>query len=253
MQLETNAAPGAAAELPAPVVVDETTVAPEATNPQDESQQPETTPEPERDQSDKALKALQRRIDKRTAALYQERAQREQLARELAELKGQYQQPEQQQQPDPVQLAREIARIERVTERSNQIAASGEKAFPDFREAVITLAQEVGPLYEPNGKPTPLMDAVLDSDAPHALLYHLGKNPELAADLADLSPTQQARRLARIEMEMGSKPAPPARSKAPAPLSPVRPSPGPKAEGEMSDAEWMQARLKQRIAALRGQ
>ena len=119
-------------------------------------------------------------------------------------------------------LAREIAQVERVTEKANTVAADGAKRFGDsFGKAVQTVAAEVGQMFERSGKPTPLGEAILSSDDPAALINHLGSNPEIAADLADLTPIQQARKLARIEIDM-SKPRETKQSLAPKPITPAR-------------------------------
>jgi hypothetical protein len=95
------------------------------------------------------------------------------------------------------------------------------------------------------------MEVVLESDKPEALLYHLGKNPDLAAELTDLSPTQLARKLDRIERDMASA-LKPKSSNAPKPLEPVK---GVASDSELgpnlSDAEWMRRREAQ-IKAARG-
>lgn len=236
MTQETIAAPGAAAELPAPVVAETPEVA--SPEPAADTSQPatESVQEPTEAERDKALRAMQRRIDKRTADLYRERAKLELAERKLQEYE---QRPSEEPQQDPIKLAREIARLEKVQERSNAIANEGAKAFPDFREAVVALAQEVGALYDQRGAPMPLMEAILDSDIPAKVLYHLGRNPDIAADLADLTPTQQARRIARLEVEL-SKPATQQVSKAPQPLTPVKSGGNVvKDESAMTDAEWI--------------
>lgn len=198
---------------------------------QPELAEPETTEEqtddkPEADARDKAVRNLQRRVDRLTAAKYQTQASAEQAQREAETLRqrlAQYEQPEEQKDraPDPIALAKEIARIERVTEKANSIAKDGGKRFSDFQSALQTVNREAGALFDQYGRPTGLGEAVLDADDPAALLHHLGSDPDLAAEFADLTPTQQARRLTRLEIEL-SKPKEPTRSSAPKPITPVK-------------------------------
>lgn len=186
--------------------------------------EPESNEAAERDEPAKVLKRMERRIDRLTAARYQAEARAEQAAAEAAQLRARFQQeqPQQAEQQDPVVLAREIAHVERVTEKANNIAADGKGRFGDsFGKAVQTVAAEVGQLFERTGKPTPLGEAILSSDDPAALIHHLGSNPDIAADLADLTPIQQARKLARIEINM-SKPRETKQSQAPKPITPAR-------------------------------
>lgn len=65
-------------------------------------------------------------------------------------------------------------------------------------------------------------DAILGSDAPTLIMYHLGKNPDEARRISNLSPLDAAREIGRIEARLT---APKARTEtsAPAPVNPVRP------------------------------
>ena len=215
MTEENNGSPVAEPELPATEVPAQETP---------EVAAPENDEAAERDDPTKVVKRMERRIDRLTAARYQAEARAEQAAAEAAQLRARFQQeqPQQAEQQDPVVLAREIAHVERVTEKANNIAADGKGRFGDsFGKAVQTVAAEVGQLFERTGKPTPLGEAILSSDDPAALIHHLGSNPDIAADLADLTPIQQARKLARIEIDM-SKPRETKQSQAPKPITPAR-------------------------------
>lgn len=215
-----------------------TQTAPEVVTPevneakQDDEQKADASKE---DDAEKARRAMQRRIDKRTADLYRERAQNEQLAQRLAALEGRISgEPEQQAKDvDPHALAREIATVERVTEKANSIAQDGEKRFKDgFRSALETVAEEAGPLFNQRGLPTALGEAILESDDAAALLHHLGTNPDLAAELNGLSPTQLGRRIERFEAQMKAKPQPKPVSKAPEPARPISAS---RSSGNLAD------------------
>ena len=199
--------------------------APEVAAPEVEAkQEPADTESPKEDDAEKARRAMQRRIDKRTADLYRERAEKEQLAQRLAEIESRLSgKPEQQSEPvDPIALAREIATVEKITEKSNSVAKEGEKRFgAEFGQAVAAVTEEAGALFDRKGLPTAIGEAILDAEDPAALLHHLGKNPDLAADLQGLSPARLGRRIAQIEAQMSAKPAPKPVSGAPAPVKPI--------------------------------
>lgn len=103
----------------------------------------------------------------------------------------------------------------------------------------------------------PMAEAIAESDDGPALAYHLGKNPEIAARIAELSPLAAARELGRIEGRLAderAKPKPAPVSKAPPPAPKiegadastiaVKPT-DPESDKALSDAEWMRQRNKQ--------
>lgn len=229
MSTETQVAPDAATQINASAP----TETPEVVEPEASTeQQPDEPQEPEVDPREKAVKSLTRRVDRITAARYQAEARAQQAAQEAEALRqrlAQYEQQEapQQRQPDPIALAREIAQLEKVTDRSNAVHKEGTKRFEAFDKALNVVIEEAGPLVvpvapgAPIGRPTALGEAILDAEDPAAVLHHLGNNPDLASELHGLTPTQIARRIARIEMEL-AKPKEPKQSAAPRPISPVK-------------------------------
>jgi hypothetical protein len=246
---QPQVAPDAATEIPA---------SEELANETPDIATPETTEDPleqtatQDDPADKSLKRMERRINRVSAARYQAEAVARQAREESEALKArlaQYEQPaqspRQQQQVDPMALAREIAHVERVTEKSNDIVRVGQKSHQDFMPTVKVLAEEVGELFDEVGRPKPVMEAVLDSDKPAELLYFLGKNPDLASELVGLSPAQLGRRIARLETQMAEQ-AKPKTSAAPRPLDPVRGgSSDNELRSDLSTDEWMRRREKQ--------
>lgn len=248
MTTETTVSPVAETQNQAPEVVANT---PEVTTPEAGAEAAEavevTTQEQSESEADKALKRMQRRIDKRTADVYRERAEKDQLARRLAELEAQsgtnVRPPE---QADPQVLAREIARVDRYREQAEQIVNSGSKAYPDYMVALRELAREVGDFVKPNGAPSDFMDVVLEVvDKPADLLYHLGKNPDLAEELTDLSPLKLAKRLDRIERELAAKSSTKPGS-APRPLEPVKPKATDSGlNSDLPVEEWMKRRERE--------
>lgn len=225
MSTESLVSPAAETQNPAAATETPDVVTPEAVgDAQDTPEQTEGDSQPDT----KALERMQRRIDKRTADVYRERARAEQLAQRLAELEAKSGQSEQPQDKgktaDPVELAKQIARQERFNETADQLVSEGTKKHKDFKDALANLATEVGPFVQ-NGLPSPFMEAVLevadDTKQRYELMYHLGKNPEVAEELAGLSPLKLATRLDRIQRELAEA-SRPKTSSAPKPLAEVR-------------------------------
>jgi hypothetical protein len=191
---------------------------------------------------------MQRRIDRKHAAAATAMAENAYLKQQLDELRGTGKTEQKQETADPVALAREMSRIERFTEKANSLVAEGSKKHANYMGALKDLAAEVGDFVKPNGAPSPFMEVVLEvAEKPSALLYHLGKNPDLASELADLSPIQLAKRLDRIERDLDAKPK---TSNAPKPLEPVKGTATDSDLGSgLSDTEWLrrrEAQLKER-------
>jgi hypothetical protein len=242
MDLENPVSPDAETQNPAP----ETDVNPEAVTPETAPEETDQPGKDEADPRDKAVKSLTRRVDRVTAARYQAEAraqEAEKRAQEAMQRLAQYEQPQEQPNgPDPLTLAKEIARIERVTDKANTIAKDGAKRFDNFQTALQVIAKEAGPLFDQVGRPTGLGEACMSADDPAAVLHHIGSDPDLAAELADLTPIQQARRIARLEIEL-SKPKEPPRSNAPKPIAPVKAKASPEGlADELSTDEWMARR-----------
>ena len=241
-------------------VLPEPTLTAQEPAPTPEVAAPETVETPEAhedqpDESDKSLKRMERRIQRLTAAKYQTLAEAQQAKAETETLRqklAQYEQPTSEPSgPDPVALAREISKIEKIAERSNAIAKDGGARFTNFERAVQAVAQEIGPLFDRVGRTTGLGEAVLSADDPAAVLHAIGTDSDLAGELAEMTTIQQVRRIAKLETELG-KPAEPKASTAPKPIAPVKGAgSGTKDPAQMSDAEFAQWR-KEQIKARRG-
>ena len=180
--------------------------------------------------ADKASKALQRRIDRLTREKYQLRAENDQL-RTPRQVDEDHPLNEADVETRAQQLAREITERNEFNARCNDVFDKGQKASKKFTESLQEFAEEVGPIFDKKGNPSTVMAAVLDADEPHKLIIYLAGKPDLSAELADLSPSRQIRRIAQIEKEMGEdKPKP---STAPKPVQPAKgtgadPEPDPK-------------------------
>ena len=240
MNTETQVSPDAETQNPAPETAIET---PEVATPET---QVEAAPEPtEAEKHQRTLQRMEQRLNRKhaQAAAAAERAQM--LEQRLAQYEAR---PQQEQQPvlDEQAIthkALEIAKVARVAEQSNTVYTEGKKAFPDFDTALKVVIEEAGPLIDQKGLPTALGQVVLEADKPAAVLHYLGQNPDVAAELADLTPTQMARRMARIESDLSAKPK---TSAAPQPLKPVKPA---AVTNELSPDlpvdEWMKRREKE--------
>lgn len=229
MELQNTVSPGEDTLNPAPELTADN---PEVAEP--ESGEAETQDEKQaEDPHAKTVQRMERRLGRVTAARYQAEARAQQLEAQLQALQQREQQyepqQEHQQQADPVALARVLRDLDKVTEKSNQVASEGKKRFGDvFSNAVAQVIEEAGPLVVPVapgaqiGRPTPLGEAILEADDPAAVLHYLGTNPDAASELHGLSAIQVARKIAKIEAEL-SKPSALKVSNAPKPISPTKP------------------------------
>jgi hypothetical protein len=254
MATESQVSPGEETQNTAPEVVEQTT---EVTTPK--TVETKTDENPEEDETQKSIKRLQRRIDKRTADVYRERARAEQLAAELEQLRSKQvpdEQPNEHAKEDIEKLVELKAEAKEFAKVAERIVQSGKKAEPDFVNKLNDLRSEVGDFVQPNGLPSPFMKAVLDvcednGSQPEKLMLHLAKNPDVAADLADLPVIKLAARLDRIERGL-SEPQP-KQSSAPKPLEPVKPKPISSLEPSDNDSitDWVK-KERARLAAKRG-
>lgn len=221
------------------------TAAPEVVTPE---ATPEVDPaEAEKLERDKSIRRMERRIDRKHAEAAEAKARVSYLEEQLRQ---QAPRPTEE-EPAPVtrvqfeqavaERAKELSRIGRFNDQCDAIAAKGKKEFPDFTDTISSLSADL-PLFDGRGQPTAAMQIVLEADNPSALLHYLGKNPDIASELADLTPIQLARRLDRIEREMKPTRSP---SSAPKPLEPVKGT-AKSDEPPINDtARWIEWSMKQ--------
>lgn len=251
MNTETEAQVSTAPETQIPEAAAESVVAEQrptdGVEPSDAK--PETKPV-EKTAEQKELEYLRRKAtkaDRNNARLYQE-------AQEYKKRVEQYERSQPKQEREQIQIdpqeveriigtkAQEIAHANSLIDKCNQLAARGGKEFSDWADCLNALNEEV-PLLGQHSIPTPFMQEVLDADDPAALVRYLGQNPDIASELADLSPTKLARRLDRIERDMKQKPQP---SSAPAPIEPVKSTASKAMPDPEKDTEgWIAMRNKQ--------
>jgi hypothetical protein len=196
--------------------------------------------------AEKAAKKLERRVGRLTAKHYQTAAELEHSRRAPPADESEDARDQRQLQEHISTAARQQVEAERFTAKCNDVFDAGTKADPKFGDAFKAVSDEVGGLMTPKGGSTPLLDAILDSDQPHKLISHLAENPDLAAELADMSPVRQLKRLGQIEKEMAapkSTPEPSAAAKPVKPVTPAAPSGAPDAKKD--PAAWIAWRNKQ--------
>lgn len=244
MATELLVSPDAETQNPAPEVVEDTPTTTEA------DANPDAEGEAKADDPAKTIERMQRRIDKKHAAAAAARAEAALLRQQLEQLQGK---PKDEPTEDVEKRAELIAERRVFDAAADAIVSKGKAKEKDFLPALEDLATEVGPFVQANGLPSKFMRAVLDvSETPHELLYYLGKNPDLAADLADLPVTKLAAKLDRIERELKDK-ATPKSSSAPKPLEPVKTKPSSSLLPQDNDSvdDWLK-KERARLSAKKG-
>jgi len=258
------------AESPADTEAVEETPEPvdEETQSEPKEAEKEANQEGERKQNPKLEKRFSEITKQREEA--RQEAQRERQARvdleqRLAAMEQQ-RQPQQQsyvdQEPQPSQFAdafeyakalAEFSTEKALAERDRQVAQLREQEaqqkiiqswaqkvqeakadLPDFDDLVASSDVVVN---------NAVRDAILESDVGPKILYHLAENNDLAKRIASLSPNAALREIGRLEARFDVKTdtkqtAPVVRSKAPAPIQPIRGGQG-QADVPMSaNGEW---------------
>lgn len=116
-----------------------------------------------------------------------------------------------------IQQGEKIAQQMRLQDRQREFhdgLSDARAAYPDFDEAFkIAVSPQV--------VSQPLSEMILESERPHDLAYHLGKNPQLARQLSSMTPVQAAREIGRLEAAIAASKTP-TPTKAPDPIRPVR-------------------------------
>lgn len=115
------------------------------------------------------------------------------------------------------QEVHEQTAVEQFNAACNRTFEEGSKEFPDFIDARNTLVETLGD--ELRSKPA-FLEAITELPNGHKVFYELGKNPEEAERILQLSPIKMAIEIAKLS-EKSAKPAPPKSvSKAPPPVKP---------------------------------
>lgn len=142
----------------------------------------------------------------------------------------------------------ETARFQTITAHKEREAEFAKKV-PDYFEIA-----HYAPITDS------IAEIVMESEMSAELAYHLGKNRQVALNLARLPPLQQAREIGRIEAKLAAKPTPAATSAAPPPAPKLggasdagagNAKPDSPDSDKLSDAEWTRRR-NQQLAKRRG-
>lgn len=110
--------------------------------------------------------------------------------------------------------ARELDRVDVIEDLRDRIKVAQEH-LPDYQQSLASLQQKVGDL---SGA---VLEEIGESEKGEYILYHLAKNPSLAASLNRMSERDVAREIARLESRV-SLPQPKKQTQAPAPLTPLK-------------------------------
>ena len=118
----------------------------------------------------------------------------------------------------PVAQQREQEAQQKIIQSWAQKVQEAKADLPDFDDLVASSDVVVN---------NAVRDAILESDVGPQILYHLAENNDLAKRIASLSPNAALREIGRLEAKFDVKvdtkqTAPVVRSKAPAPIQPIR-------------------------------
>lgn len=222
----------------------------ESTAPETEAEKPAPA---EASPTDWAERRIHRLAEQKATA----RAEADYLERQTAELKARlakYETPTEapaEKPVDPYVLAEQIAarRIQQETfgRAADALVAKGHDAYtPAEFDGAVRRLQGLGAIFADGGEPSDVLSAVLECDAPHEVLFHLGAHPDVAEDMVAMSPRALIRAMAKLEAKLVAAPAKPV-SKAPAPVRPV--SGTGRSSEPISDRDdistWMRKREKQ--------
>lgn len=196
---------------------------------------------------------VQKRIDKVVRQREDEKRKREALERELAEFKAAKEESAKPKQPvesdfetyDDYLTAldkfdesakqdapKEDANKDEQKDKSDQDA---EPQLTDSQKSALGVLQErltevskpddfddvaLNPEVSITGD---MLEGLAECDNPEAVMYHLGKNMELASEISGKTPAQQMREIAKLDLTVKIKPPKPAKTtNSPDPISPVR-------------------------------
>lgn len=215
-----------------------------------------TQPKPEDKEKQDEFKRLRRRNEKLLQDRASERARAEALSAEVERLKQAQaaKEDDEDDKPakaeDPRKLAEQLVTARETAAATKRILKEASGKFPEFEKNIAELVEEVGPLIDgKTGAPSPLLEAVFDSESSAEVLNYLGENPEVAAELMGLSQARIGRRIAKIESDLAAK-AKPKTSAAPKPLAPVKPAAQPQVDpAKLTDKQWAEMRRKERERA----
>lgn len=133
-----------------------------------------------------------------------------------------------------IALAREQEAQQKIIQSWAQKVQAAKAELPDFDDMVASSDVVVN---------NAVRDAILESDVGPKILYHLAENNDLAKKIAGLSPNAALREIGKLEARFEAKPqtaqtAPVVKSKAPAPIQPIRGGAGQPDVPLSTDGNW---------------
>jgi hypothetical protein len=131
-------------------------------------------------------------------------------------------------------MAREQEAQQKIIQSWAQKVQAAKAEMPDFDDMVASSDVVVN---------NAVRDAILESDVGPKILYHLAENTDLAKKIASLNPNAALREIGKLEARFEAKPetaqtAPVVRSKAPAPIQPIRGGQGKPDVPLSTDGQW---------------
>ena len=224
---------------------------------------PQTASEPEQPKEDTTPKWLKDRLDKITAQKYEATRRAEAAEARLKELEAQKPQaapPNLDEYDDTAKYNEALAEYvrnvaaqaanEKAQEITSQQATQAQQAsLQAFQQREAQFAVENADYFQvTRAESLPINEVMVnelrDSDKAPEILYHLGKNPQLAFAISQQAPAEAAQSLASLELQL-SKPKKPSTTKAPPPPSPATGGSEPvtKDPSKMSTKEYQKWRL----------
>lgn len=235
---------------PAEPKADATTETPEEVKA--ETEEPEKKDEPKRNR-------VRERIDQLTAEKNAERRRADMLAQQLAKL--------QQYQPKPVdpddwdgqqaERFRGVMREEQMQSTAAEFEAAQRRAqeiqyqtfqtkIEEARERIPDIDQAIAVIMSPQMPITQDMaELIVESDYTAELTHYLAKNPHEVYSLAQMTPAQQGRALARIEAKFNLPTKRTSTAPPPPPMVTGAQPPRERSPSEMSAAEYVAMRKAQ--------
>ena len=133
-----------------------------------------------------------------------------------------------------LEQAKEQEAQQKIIQSWAQKVQEAKAELPDFDDLVASSDVVVN---------NAVRDAILESDVGPKILYHLAENNDLAKKIASLSPNAALREIGKLEAKFEAKPetkqtAPVVRSKAPAPIQPIRGGQGQPDVPLSANGEW---------------
>jgi hypothetical protein len=126
--------------------------------------------------------------------------------------------------------------------KAEQQKVAGEKVLVDYNDRIIALgkadfAEKQDSIPE---LPAGVADAIMQSEDGAEMVYHLGSNPEVASNIASMSPMLAMQELGKLSVKLSTKPEIKL-SAAPEPIDPVKAGSALSSniDDEMSMGDWM--------------